>query len=114
MKKLVLVLAVALWITAGVRAAETGGTKVAGSTTERAGANAAVNRTTGVVKGIDATMGTVTLAHEPVPALKWPAMVMPFKISPNLAKGLQVGQKVDVEFESQGMSATITSIAVVK
>ena len=31
-----------------------------------------------------------------------------------LAKGLQVGQKVDVEFEAQGMSATITRIAVAK
>jgi Cu(I)/Ag(I) efflux system periplasmic protein CusF len=114
MKKVVLVLAVALSTAAGVRAAETGGTKVEEAKTQQAGANAAVNRTTGVVKGLDATMGTVTLAHEPVPALKWPAMVMPFKISPNLAKGLQVGQKVDVEFESQGMSATITRIAIAK
>lgn len=113
MKKVVLVLAAALSTTAGVRAAETGGTKVEG-TTEQAGAKAAVNRTTGVVKGLDAALGTITLAHEPVPALKWPAMTMPFRISPNLAKGLQVGQKVDVEFESQGMSATITRITVAK
>lgn len=39
---------------------------------------------------------------------------MAFKISPELAKGLKAGQKVDFEFEAQGMSATITKIAAAK
>jgi Cu(I)/Ag(I) efflux system periplasmic protein CusF len=49
-----------------------------------------------------------------VPTLKWPAMTMAFKVSPELTKGLQTGQKVHFEFEAQGMSATITKIAVAK
>jgi Cu(I)/Ag(I) efflux system protein CusF len=35
----------------------------------------------GTVKAIDALGGKVTLAHGPVPALKWPAMTMGFKAS---------------------------------
>ena len=77
-------------------------------------AEPAVNRTTAVVKSLDAVGGTVMLAHEPVPALSWPAMTMPFKISPALAKGIQVGQKVSVEFQAQGMNATVTKITVTK
>ena len=71
----------------------------------------AVNQTKGVVKELDAKKGTVTLSHDPVPTLKWPAMTMAFKISPELAKGIEVGQKVDFEFQTQGMAATITKIA---
>jgi hypothetical protein len=35
----------------------------------------------GTVKAIDALGGKVTLAHGPVPALKWPAMTMGFSFS---------------------------------
>lgn len=114
MKKVALVVAAALSMTVGAQAAETGGMKMEGMKMDQAPAKAAVNRTTGVVKSLDAAKGTVTLAHEPVPALKWPAMTMAFKISPALAKGLQAGQKVDFEFEAQGMSATVTKIAAAK
>lgn len=68
----------------------------------------------GVLKVIDAAMGTVTLAHEPVPSLKWPAMTMPFTITRELATGLKVGQKVTFEFTAKGMNGTITKIAVAK
>ena len=34
----------------------------------------------GTVKSIDAKAGTVTLDHEPVKSLKWPAMSMAFKV----------------------------------
>ena len=46
----------------------------------------------GVVVDVDADI--VTLDHEPVPALKWPAMTMPFKLADRqLAKGLKKGQR---------------------
>lgn len=70
----------------------------------------------GVVKAIDAKASTVTLAHEAIPALKWSAMTMPFKLAkPELAKGLTVGQKVkfDMEMDSNHQMS-ITSISVVK
>ena len=76
-----------------------------------AGAVPAINRTKGVVKELDAKKGTVTLAHEAVTTLKWPAMTMTFRISPELAKGIEVGQKVEFEFQYQGTVGTITKIA---
>jgi membrane fusion protein, copper/silver efflux system len=55
--------------------------------------------------------GTIKLEHEPVPALKWPAMTMPFKLAePGLAKGLKPGDKVHFSFRQQGDDAVITSI----
>ena len=75
---------------------------------------APVNRTVGVVKGLDAAKGTVTLSHEPVPSINWPAMTMGFKISKELAATVRPGDKVNFEFTTKGMDATITKITVVK
>lgn len=97
-----------------VQAAEMTGMKMDGTKMEEPAATAPVNRTTGVVKELDAKKGTVTLSHEAVPTLKWPAMTMAFKISPELAKGIEVGQRVDFEFEAKGMSATIAKISSVR
>ena len=96
---------------ASVQAAEMSGMKMDGRKVEEPSATAPVNRTKGVVKELDAKKGTVTLSHEAVPTLKWPAMTMAFKISPELAKGIEVGQKVDFEFEAKGMAGTITKIS---
>ena len=41
----------------------------------------------------------VTLSHEPIPALKWPAMTMAFKAPPSgLPRDVKVGDRVDFEF----------------
>ncbi len=55
--------------------------------------------------------GMITLEHEAVPALKWPAMTMPFKLAePALAKGLKAGDKVHFSLRQEGDAAVITSI----
>jgi len=73
-------------------------------------AAAAEHHVNGVVSEA-AEGGTITLEHEPVPALKWPAMTMPFKLAePGLAKGLKPGDKVHFSFRQQGDDAVITSI----
>lgn len=69
---------------------------------------------TGTVEAIDAVAGKITIAHGPVDALKWPAMTMGFKATPEQAASVQAGQKVQFEFESKGMDATITQITPVK
>ena len=54
-----------------------------------------VVRGTGVVKSVNAAGGTLVITHDPMPALKWPAMTMPFKVSdPAMLKGLKPGMKV--------------------
>jgi membrane fusion protein, copper/silver efflux system len=71
---------------------------------------ASVHRATGVI--VDVEPGSLTLEHGPVPALKWPAMTMPFKLaSPALAKGLRKGQSVSFGFDKQGDDYRITDIA---
>jgi Cu(I)/Ag(I) efflux system membrane fusion protein len=55
--------------------------------------------------------GEITLEHEPVPALKWPGMEMPFKLAdPKLARGVKPGQKVDFRFVQRGDDWVITRI----
>ncbi|MGL6109844.1 MAG: efflux RND transporter periplasmic adaptor subunit [Rubrivivax sp.] len=71
---------------------------------------AAVYRTTGTVVAIEPD--SLTLEHAPVPALKWPAMTMPFKLAaPALAKGLAKGQSVGFSFDKQGDDYRITAIS---
>ena len=64
---------------------------------------------TGTVTAIDA--GTITLAHGPVPTLKWPAMTMAFQLAqPTLAKGLKPGDAVQFSFKQQGDEHVVTDI----
>lgn len=50
----------------------------------------------GVVKKVDAAAGVVKLAHEPIPAIKWPAMTMDIKVQDaKLLSGLKPEQKVN-------------------
>ena len=61
---------------------------------------------------VDVEPGSLTLEHAPVPALKWPAMTMPFKLAdPALAQGLRKGQSVSFGFDKQGDDYRITDIA---
>jgi Cu/Ag efflux protein CusF len=54
---------------------------------------------------------SITLDHQPVPALKWPGMEMPFKLADKkLVKGLKPGQTVDFRFIQKGDDWMITRI----
>src|SRR5687767_1532866 len=65
----------------------------------------------GTVKSVDAKAGTVTLDHEPVKSMKWPAMSMAFKVRDKaLMDKLAQGRKVEVEFEARGKDHVITGV----
>lgn len=50
----------------------------------------------------DITSTSITLAHEPVPALQWGAMTMTFQLAdPALAQGLARGEAVEFEFRQE-------------
>lgn len=56
--------------------------------------------------------GSITLSHQPVPALKWPAMTMAFRLgAPGLARGYKVGDRVRFAFDQPPEGPTIRSIA---
>ena len=66
-----------------------------------------------MVKTIDTANGTITLQHEAIAAIGWPAMTMSFKVaSPGLLKAAKVGDKVKFTLRRAGMASTVTSIIV--
>ncbi|MBU0920759.1 copper-binding protein [Stutzerimonas kunmingensis] len=67
-------------------------------------------RAEGVIRAIDARQGSVTIAHGPVPELKWPAMVMPFKADAAQLGGLAVGDAVEFRFSNGEMDPQIVFI----
>lgn len=61
---------------------------------------------TGVVKKVDAKAGSVTIAHDPIKALNWPAMTMPFKVSDKaMLAQLKTGAKVRFDLKGQVITA---------
>lgn len=52
---------------------------------------------TGTVTALDAAAGKITLDHEAIAAVGWPAMKMGFSAKPALLKGIAVGDKVDFD-----------------
>lgn len=66
-------------------------------------------RARGIVVQVEAD--SLTLQHEAVPALKWPAMTMPFKLAkPELARGLKKGQAVQFTFRQEGDEHIVTAV----
>lgn len=66
-------------------------------------------RSRGRVVSVDAQ--SITLEHEAVPALQWPAMTMPFGLArPELAQGVKAGDAVAFRFKQQGEAAVVTGI----
>lgn len=53
----------------------------------------------------------VTISHEPVEGIGWPAMTMSFQAaSPEMLQGLSVGDPVDFQFQQAGEQYRLTSI----
>ena len=74
-------------------------------------ASGTVHKAIGVVKKMDAKAGTVTLAHEPVKSMNWPAMNMTFQVKDRkLLDKLAVDKKAQVEFVQQGKEYVITAV----
>jgi Cu(I)/Ag(I) efflux system periplasmic protein CusF len=69
------------------------------------------HKATGKVSKIDPAAGTVTIAHEPVPSMKWPSMTMAFKVKDKaLLERAKPGAKVDFSFTQSGKDYVITDI----
>lgn len=73
-------------------------------------ADAKMAKGTGTVTAVDATSGTITVDHAPIPEAEWPAMTMGFKATPALAQSVKVGDKVAFDLKLQGGAGEITAI----
>ncbi|ACG77868.1 secretion protein HlyD [Phenylobacterium zucineum HLK1] len=66
--------------------------------------------TTGRIERLEGR--SITLSHQPVPALQWPAMTMTFTLAdPRLAAGLKEDDTVRFAFDQAGGVATVRRIA---
>jgi Cu(I)/Ag(I) efflux system protein CusF len=64
----------------------------------------------GTVKKVDPAGGKVTIAHGPIPTMKWPAMNMTFTVKDKALLGkFSQDKKVEFEFVEQGSDYVITS-----
>lgn len=83
---------------------------IAGRVGAQGPAKRALYEAVGRIDRIEA--GSITLSHEPVPTLKWPAMTMTFRFDdPDLARGYKVGDRVRFGFDQPPEGPTIRSIA---
>ena len=59
----------------------------------------------------DAGTSTLTMEHDPIPALEWPAMTMDFDVQKaDILKGLKKGQAVQFDMVKQGGGFVVTAI----
>ena len=72
---------------------------------------APAHKASGVVTRVDPGTDKVTIRHEPVPSLNWPAMTMAFKAGDKkMLQKLKPGAKIDFDFEQQGKDYVITHV----
>ena len=72
---------------------------------------AKVHKGAGTVKKVDPASGKVTIAHGPIPTMKWPAMNMTFTVKDKALLGkLSQDKKVEFEFVERGSDYLITSV----
>jgi membrane fusion protein, copper/silver efflux system len=69
-----------------------------------------VYRTSGRIESLAGDR--ITLRHEPVPALKWPAMTMTFRLgAPTLARGFKKGDRVVFSFDQAAEGPVVRTLA---
>ncbi|HBQ6297116.1 TPA: cation efflux system protein CusF [Klebsiella pneumoniae] len=76
-----------------------------------------VIRSSGVVKAIDMNSKKITISHEAIPAVGWPAMTMRFTFvnaddAIDAINALKTGNHVDFSFIQQGNISLLKSINV--
>lgn len=65
----------------------------------------------GTVTAVDAAAGTISLDHEPIAAISWPAMSMQFTAeNPAILQGIAVGDQVSFEIKSATETSVVTMV----
>lgn len=78
---------------------------------EQTGAQSTTFMAVGTVQKTDPANSSVTIAHQAIPALKWPAMTMPFAVGDKELFGrLKAGEKVSFVFKREDGKAVIVSV----
>lgn len=64
----------------------------------------------GVISAIDAESGKITIEHEPIASLEWPAMTMGFAASPALIDQAKVGNQIEFDLVVTGSAGEVKAI----
>ncbi len=68
-----------------------------------------------MIEAVDTIKGTVTIKHQAIALIQWPAMTMTFKADPpSLLRGVKVGEKVNFVLHPARANSTVTAITPVK
>jgi Cu/Ag efflux protein CusF len=87
----------------GLGAADHSGHGGAPAPATAAKAPAVGHRGEGTLDALDATSGTVSITHGPIPSLKWPGMTMDFMLAHTaLAANVKPGARIAFEFVERG------------
>lgn len=73
-------------------------------------ADAKMAKSTGTVTSVDAAAGKITLDHEAIATVGWPAMEMEFSAKSDLLTGIALGDKVDFDLTVTGSAGEVTAI----
>jgi Cu(I)/Ag(I) efflux system protein CusF len=73
-----------------------------------------VHTTSGVIETVDKDKKRLTITHEAVSALNWPAMTMRFGLEdPALLDDVQPGDKLRFDFREQGQEYIIVDLEII-
>lgn len=78
--------------------------------TAPAAAAASTTYGAGVITAVDPGAGTITISHEPIKAVNWPAMTMSFKASPVVIREAAVGDRIQFDLTVRGGAGEVTAI----
>lgn len=74
-------------------------------------AKVTIHHAIGVVKSVDQSKGTVTIAHGPVSSLNWPAMTMTFSVKDkSFFDKLALAKNVTIDFKQQNADYVVTAV----
>ena len=78
---------------------------------EKKDAKGTVHKAMGVVTKVDAAKNRVTIKHEAVQSLNWPAMTMAFTVKDKaMLEKMSKDRKIDFEFVQQGRDYVLTAV----
>ncbi|QCI78827.1 copper-binding protein [Hankyongella ginsenosidimutans] len=67
-------------------------------------------QSTGIVTAIDKAGRKITLDHQPIPAVGWPAMTMAFAAKPAILNEVRVGDHVAFDVTVTGSAGEVTAL----
>lgn len=114
MKRLMIIFATLVLFPISSAFAQHDGMDMSGMDMGSASSKATTSEGVGVVESVEKTKGKLTISHEPIASLNWPAMTMDFVVNEKkLINKIIAGNKVNFQFVKQGGQYLITDLKLI-